>query len=157
MKLNYLAFIFAFIFLAACDDARLFEKNIDFNQKVWVADSVTTFDFQVDNNDKPYNIYLNVRNTNTYPYYNLYVKYSLEDTLGNVLESDLVNYDLFHEKTGKPFGAGLGDIFSHQFPLQEDYKFPNSGGYQIKLQQYMRQDSLQGIVSAGVRIENAMK
>ncbi|MTI22034.1 gliding motility lipoprotein GldH [Fulvivirga sp. RKSG066] len=141
---------------SACDDNRLYEKNVDFNERVWVADSAATFTFNIEDSDQPYNLYLNIRNTNTYPYHNLYVKYVFQDSASSqVINEELVNKNLFNEKTGKPYGSGLGDIFSHQFILLENYEFEEAGIYQIQLKQFMRQDTLEGIVSAGIRVEKA--
>ena len=66
----------------------------------------------------------------------------------------MVNNTLFDPKTGKPLGqSGIGDVFDHQFKLQENYKFDNIGEHTIQLQQYMRKDTLMGIYAVGIRIE----
>ncbi|MEO0331329.1 MAG: gliding motility lipoprotein GldH, partial [Bacteroidota bacterium] len=56
---------------------------------------------------------------------------------------------------GKPYGSGLGDIFSHQILALPGYQFDTAGMYQIRLQQYMRRDTLPEILSVGVRVEVA--
>ena len=60
-----------------------------------------------------------------------------------------------HSKTGKPYGDGLGDIFSHQLPLPalSNVRFLKRGKYTFKLRHYMRRDLLPEIVSMGLRIE----
>lgn len=156
MRLNFMIMLASAILISACDSSRVYEKNVDFNEKMWLADSTQKFKFSLEE-PKPVNIYLNVRNTNTYPYHNLYIKYSLTDSAGNEIQSDLINKNLFHEKTGEPYGSGLGDIFSHQFLLIESLDLQDSLKYNITLTQFMRQDTLEGIVSTGVRIENATK
>lgn len=153
MKLNRLVFAFLLIILFACDDQRVFESYADFDQKYWLADSTAQFQFNIDDTAQSYNLYLNIRNINTYPYHNLYIKYALKDSTGDNLMEDLVNHNLYNEKTGEPYGSGLGDIYSHQFILREDFTFPENGAYIVDLDQYMRQDTLKGIVSAGIRLE----
>lgn len=154
MKLSYLAIALLVIMQFSCDDKRVFEEYADFDQKFWLADSTPNFQFDIDDTEKTYNLYLNIRNTNTYPYHNLYVKYVLQDSSGNNIKEELVNKTLYNEKTGEPYGSGLGDIYSHQFLLAENLTFNESGMYRVTLQQYMRQDTLSGIVSAGVRLEH---
>ncbi|MEM9672839.1 MAG: gliding motility lipoprotein GldH [Cyclobacteriaceae bacterium] len=151
---------FAILFIAllafgGCDGNQVYESNIDFKRKVWNADSLPVFQFQIDNPDQPYNIYWNVRNTVAYPFQNLYLTYYLEDTLGNTIVEDLFPMDLFEPRTGKPYGSGLGDIFSHQVLALPNYQFDSAGMYQIRLEQYMRRDSLPEILSVGVRVEVA--
>lgn len=153
MKLNCLFILTSVFVIISCDSSRIFEKNVDFDDKVWLADSTQQFSFSLEK-EQPVNIYFNVRNTNTYPYHNLYVKYSLTDSTGREIKSDLINKNLFHEKTGKPYGSGIGDIFSHQFLLLENLELKDSMEYNIQLTQFMRQDTLEGVVSAGVRIES---
>ncbi|WKN43881.1 gliding motility lipoprotein GldH [Tunicatimonas pelagia] len=153
----YLSLLTAFLALAfvRCDDNRLYEENINFDRKVWAADSLPIFRFQVDEPEQTYNIYWNVRNTVAYPFRNLYLTYYLEDTLGHTLKTDLYEMNLFEPRTGEPYGNGLGDIFSHQILALPNYKFDTAGMYQIRLQQYMRRDTLPEILSVGVRIERA--
>lgn len=141
--------------LTACDSNRIYEENIDLENKTWIADSSVSFQFQIKNPENKYNLYYNLRNTISYPFQNIYVNYTLEDTLGNKIAGELINKDLFHPKTGKPYGDGLGDIFDHQFPLLEDYQFEKAGAYRITLEQFMRRDSLPEILSVGVRVEHA--
>lgn len=145
----------ALLTLTRCDEQRLYDQNVNFDEKVWVVDSMPVFRFQIENPDQPYNIYWNVRNTVAYPFRNLYITYYLEDTLGHTIVKDLQNMELFEPKTGEPFGDGLGDIFTHQIMAFPNYQFDSAGTYQIRLQQYMRRDSLPEILSIGVRIETA--
>lgn len=147
--------ICSLIFLAgSCDDPqRVFEKNVDFKDKMWIVDDIPAFDFEITETAKTYNLYYNVRNSLSYPYHNLYVRYSLEDTLGNVISSKLQNMDLFDPKTGEPYGEGLGDIFDHRILAIEDQEFTDPGPYRFKVQQFMRQDTLPMILSVGLRVE----
>lgn len=141
--------------LAACGSDRIFEENIDFEKRYWHADSLAQFKFRVNDSTAEYNLYFNIRNTMEYPFHNIYIKYNLQDSAGNVLREELINKNLFAEKTGEPLGDGLGDIFSHQFALVTGYEFPQSGLYQVNLQQYMRLDSLQGVVSLGTKVSKS--
>ncbi len=143
------------LLLSACDENRVFEENMDFEESQWLADSVASFEFEISDSDQAYNIYWNVRNSLNYPYRNLYLTYYLEDTLGNRIATDLHNMLLFDPKTGEPYGSGFGDIFSHQIMALPDYRFDTAGIYRIRLEQYMRTDTLQEVLSVGVRVEEA--
>lgn len=149
--------MFSIIILAvACaDPGRVYEKNIDFKQNLWLADSIASFEFEVTEVDSDYNLYYNVRNSISYPYHNLYVQYTLEDSLGNIQSKALQNMDLFDPVDGKPLGSGLGDIFDHRILAIPNYQFQEPGWYRFKIQQFMRQDSLPLILSVGLRVEKA--
>ena len=154
---HFLTFLCILLVLSitSCDDHRVYENNIELPKKMWLSDSVVHFQFKVESSKTRYNLYYNIRNTLSYPFQNLYVRYSLQDEQGNLVEKDLVNQALFDPKTGRPFGSGLGDVFDHQFLLMGDYKFERAGVYDFRLQHYMRPDTLTEVVAVGVRLEKA--
>ncbi len=140
---------------SSCDSDRVFERNIDLADRIWHKDSVITFDFEIEDPNFSYNIYYNIRNTTSYPFYNLYLNHTLENTIGAVLSNNLDELFLFDQNTGEPLGSGMGDIFDHRIIVLESLRFPSKGNYQFHTQQYMRQEELRQIMSIGIRIEIA--
>ena len=154
--MKYILFVLAISALCfACDPDRVYEQNHTIPNNQWYIDSIPSFTFTIDDIKTPYTIYYNVRNANSYPYYNLYLTYYLLDAEGNQLSARLQELTLLDPKTGKPLGNGLGDIFDHQIVALPNYRFPKAGTYTIKLKQYMRQDPLPAIMSVGIRVEKA--
>jgi len=147
------AFTLLVVLLCACDDKRVFEDNRDLASKSWYVDSVLTFQFEVKEPEKPYNLLINIRNSENYPYYNLFQRYYLSDSSGQELKSQQTELILMDPKTGRPLGKGLGDIYSHQFELLGNFTFPKKGKYTIKLKQYMRENPLPEVYSVGFRLE----
>ena len=143
------------ILMYACNSNRIYERNVKFSDRIWNKDSAAVFKFEITDINTDYTFYFNLRNTILYPYQNIYLTYSMEDTLGNVYDSDLTNINLFDSKTGRPYGNGMGDIFDHQYMVIEDYQFNNPGTYLFRIKQYMRMDSLPEIMSVGLRIERS--
>jgi gliding motility-associated lipoprotein GldH len=153
MKIIYLAFISVLFF--SCDSSRVYEDFNDMDEAFWHMDSIQTFDFVIQDASKEYNVLATFRNASSYPFYNLYFQYTISDSLGIVLTRELKRVDLFNAKTGEPYGSGLGDLFDHSFPLQENYSFGEPGYYSLELQQFMRMDTLPFILSVGGRVEFA--
>ena len=146
--------IFFMGLLFSCNSDRLFEQNINLEKRYWRIDEPMIFDFKIEDSSTPYNIYYNVRNSLTYPYARLFIQYTLSDSTGFVIEKKLNAQFLFDQKTGKPFGqSGIGDVFDHQFLLIEKHVFDYPGKYQLKIEQYNRQDTLRGILAVGARVE----
>ena len=140
--------------LLSCDKSRLYEKNIDFSKKVWHTDSIASFDFEISDAERKYNIYYNIRNTTEYPYARIFIAWSLQDSSKNIFQEKLQYNYLFDEKTGEPFGkSSIGDIYTHQFLLLENYTFPKKGIYYIKLAQFNRIEELTGVIATGIRVE----
>ncbi len=151
-----------FFILSSCDKNQIFEQYKDLPHNFWHTDSAAVFTFRVTDTKRPHNIYYNIRNTISYPYYNIYVQYELADSSGMLLRANLHEANLMHHQTGEPFGEnssplgqGVGSFYSHRILLLPQYKFEKEGVYQLKLRQYMRLDSLAEITAVGARVEYA--
>lgn len=135
----------------ACTEDRFYEDNYDFNNRIWTIDEVANFSVEVDSTGIPYQLFINIRNTIDYPYRNMYVQYTLLDST-DIVEQKLINLKLFESKSGKPLGKSQSGIFSHQILLNDSVYFPTKGNYRLQFKQYMRRDSLPGMVSTGVKL-----
>lgn len=155
MRLSVL-FLFVLFIMSRCDDRRIYEYSHDFKERAWHVADTSRFEFAIKDTGKKYNVFYIVRNSLDYPYARLFVQYAMRDTTGVEIHKKLVTSYLFDQKTGKPFGqSGLGDIFDHRFILEDHFEFQRPGTYEVTLQQSMRLDTLPGILSVGVRIEEA--
>lgn len=146
------------VFLTGCgDDTRVFEKNHDFENRYWPIADKPSFDFTVQDTTLPYTAYCNIRNSVSYPYSRIFVTYTLKDSTGVELKKEMVSDFLFDKKTGVPLGvSGLGDIYDQKLSILKNFKFPYSGKYSVQFEQFMRTDSLQGILAVGLRVERSV-
>ncbi len=143
--------------MCGCDDSRYYEKNFDFENRVWMMTHKPAFEFNIDDTTRQYNIYCNVRSSLTFPFARLFVKYYVTDSLGKVEQEKLVSTDIFDRNTGEPQGSsGLGDIYDHRFLILRNHAFKHSGNYKILLEQFNRKDTLDGVLAVGIRIEKAL-
>ena len=143
----------AAMIIISCNNDRIFENNVEFGDRTWKFSDEPMFTFAIADTTLRYNLYFNIRNTLNYPVTRINITWHLYDSTGNELTKKLEYQDLF-EKTGKPLGeSGLGDLYDHQFPILKKYHFRNKGNYSIKLVQFMRQDTLRGVIAVGVRVE----
>ena len=146
--------LIALALLSACDDKRVYEKYVDFDNHQWIVHEQPEFEFEITDTVQRYNVYCDLRNAESYPFSDFRFTYTLTDTLGAVLEKRLVTEYLFDKKTGKPFGSsGLGDIYDHRFLLLQNYPFPGKGRFTLRFEQFMRADTLAGIMAVGARVE----
>jgi gliding motility-associated lipoprotein GldH len=145
------------MFVGGCDDSRIYEVNHDFEQRIWLVADKPDFEFEITNTTDKYNLYCNVRNSVAFPYSRLFVKYSLEDSTGKALEGKMLPAFLFDQHTGKPQGSsGLGDIYDQRFPIVTNYQFSAAGKYRVRFEQFMRKDTLEGVLAIGLRVERAL-
>ena len=151
MRLFYFALLV--LIVCSCDSNRVFEKNVDFKDRVWKISEPAQFEFQITDTVRKYNLLMDVRNSLDYPYSRLFTNYDLKkDSL--TLSKDLISVYLFDQKTGKPFGtSGIGDVYDHKFPILKNFSFKKPGNYQMNFQQFMRMDTIPGILAVGLRVE----
>jgi gliding motility-associated lipoprotein GldH len=151
-----LAIIVAGFLLYACDEQRLFENYKDFESGTWIVSEQPAFEFSITDVQRPYNVYCNLRNAESYPFADFRFTYYLSDSTGTLLDKKLKIQYLFDRKSGKPFGeSGLGDIYDHQFLLLKNHTFSKPGKYTMRFEQFMRRDTLPGILAVGLRVERA--
>lgn len=153
-RASKLILLFIACMAVSCGDGKIYQEFTDFDGRYWLASDTASFQFEVTDTTSRYNVYCNIRNSTHYPYSRLFVNFTLADTAGHKYHHALLQDFLFDPKTGEPFGeTGLGDLYDHQFPVLTNYKFKGSGPYQVTLEQYMRTDTLQGVLSVGLGVE----
>lgn len=152
MRRSFVFFILAL--LISCDSNRVFEDNVKFEDRTWKISEPALLEFNIQDLTKPHNLYLDIRNSVDYPYSRIFVNYSLSDSIGTELSKKLISEYLFDQKTGKPTGqSGLGDVYDHQFLIDTNFPFKHPGKYKVRFEQFMRQDTLKGVLAVGLRVE----
>ena len=96
-----------------------------------------------------YDLTLEVRNNNLYPYQNLWLFCSEEQPIGP-LRRDTIECMLADE-FGKWHGHGIS-LYQSSFPIHSQYKFPHAGQYTFSFRQGMRDDALKGIQEIGFSV-----
>ncbi len=149
--------IMGFFVVTACDSNRVYDtyKSVP-NQ--WHKDSVVQFNFQAPDSINPYNLFVNLRNNNKYPFNNLYLIVEMDFPNGKVVK-DTLQYKMA-KPNGELLGTGFTDVKESKLWYKEGVIFTESGDYQIKIQQAMRENgkvngviNLEGITDVGFRIE----
>lgn len=137
-----------------CGQSAVYKDLQDCENGEWAIADVKRFEFEILDASKSYRINYLLRNAEQYPFYNIYLKSWLKDSTGKSMKSGMEELILFDEKTGKPLGDGLGDLFDHRFAASQ-YKvvrFPSAGKYSFEIQQNMRPDPLVGLLSVGIEV-----
>jgi gliding motility-associated lipoprotein GldH len=150
--MSLLILVFGFM-LTSCDQAVLFEENKDIKDGTWNINQKLAFDFEVPDTVTRYNFYFNIRNTDEYPFSNIYVFFDTKFPNGKA-GRDTVEFPLM-DANGRWYGKGQGDVHDCRLVFRKNVRFPVAGKYHMEIQQAMRMEDLQGVVDAGIRIERA--
>lgn len=98
-----------------------------------------------------HNMFVNVRNSTSYQYSNLFLFLDIDFPDGKRVRDTLEC--IIADRTGRWTGSGGGRIKSNQFLFRTDVWFPQQGIYRFTFQQAMRTPLLEGITDIGLAIE----
>ena len=102
-----LLFLIFSIVLVSCDSNRVFDEYKSVPNK-WHKDSIISFYFTPPDSTENYNLFVNLRNTNTYKYNNLFLIVEMVYPHGKTIK-DTLEYRMA-DPTGKLLGTGLTDV-----------------------------------------------
>jgi len=155
---NSLLFIFIALVIISCDKKSVFDEYKSVGN-AWHKDSIITFKLPKLESEKIYNLFVNVRDNNDYPFDNLFLIVSLEQPNKKVI-IDTLEYKMANPD-GTLMGEGFTDIKESKLFYKEKAAFKLKGDYKVHIQQAVRQtgkihgvDDLNGITEIGFRVES---
>lgn len=152
-------FLFSFLLTAlsfsSCEESRVFDKNISTSKSGWDWEDVKTFDVFINDTTVTYNMFVNIRHTDAYPYNNMWlrIKTIFPDSTE---EEGRVNLVL-SEAGGAWTGTCSDGICFNSVPIQQNFTFKKSGKYTFQIQQDMRINPLPYIMNVGLKVEKFME
>jgi len=151
MKKNKLLNILFFIsFFLSCNNPR-YSNYYSFNDQKWFQDSSIVFDFN-SSKSKKLKFEISISYDNNYPYQNLYTSYSLIDSKKNVINSEMIELQLFEKKYGYPLGTGIFKSFIIDSTFLSIDNVTQDEDYKLLVKHSMRDKSLFGINKLGLTI-----
>ncbi|WP_234998036.1 gliding motility lipoprotein GldH [Parabacteroides sp. Marseille-P3160] len=140
------------LFFASCGSPFVYDQYQVIEGTSWDKEKIYYFTFDIEDPSVPYEITLEIRNNNFYPYQNLWLFIGEERPIGPMVRDTIEC--LLADEFGKWKGRGI-TLFEFSYPLRKKYVFPHSGRYTLGIQQGMRDQRLPGIEEIGVRVEVA--
>ncbi|MBK5269473.1 MAG: gliding motility lipoprotein GldH [Bacteroidia bacterium] len=136
---------------SSCTNIDLYEKTVAIPNHAWKSSFKPSFTFTIKDTTKPYQIFLVLRHTEKYNFTNIYVNlYAQLPGQDTVIK---IRRDLTLATNDKGWLAeGMDDIYEHRIELGEPEKL-KAGTYTFTLEQIMREDPLENVLDAGLRIE----
>lgn len=155
---NSILFILVLLLIISCDKKRVFDEYKSVGN-AWHKDSVVTFELPKLDPKKSFNLYVNVRDNDDYPFNNLFLIVSLEQP-NHQVKVDTLEYQMT-EPDGTLLGDGFSDIKESRLFYKNKQNFTQKGIYKIHIRQANRETgkiegvtTLPGISDVGFRIES---
>ncbi len=138
--------------LAGCRQIDLYEKNTSIPSYKWLLNFAATGNFQVTDTLSSYNIFIVLRHTDAYNYNNIWLNVGLQAP-GDSMYLQNVDLSLGNDASGWE-GTGMNDIWEVRKLLSgQPRRFRKAGTYAYSIKHIMRDNPLNGVMSAGLRLE----
>lgn len=137
--------------LAACGTLDTYEKSKFFPQHSWKSSDKASFVFTISDTTALYNLFVTFRHEDAYHFNNLWLNVTTQAPR-DTARSQKLNLTLADNKRGW-LGTGMDDIFDHRVMITRAPIKLKQGDYLFTLQQIMREEPLQYVLNAGIRVE----
>lgn len=139
------------VLFAGCDTLDVFEQSVFFPGNEWKTSNKPSFTFTIEDTVSAYHIFVIFRHGDSYHFNNVWLNIS---TLAprDTVKTQLINIPLADNKKGW-LGAGMDDVFDHRARITRAPLKLKKGNYTFTLQQNMREEPLQFVLNAGIRVE----
>ena len=154
MKISRKYFLFVnivllFIAIVSCSNNTVYEKTFPINKKGWNYHNKLLFPLEIKNNKQAYDLIINLKHEKNYKYNNIFFFVDIigpTQSFRDTIECIMANWK------GKWLGDAEGNEIVHHFRYRSNIVFPETGAYTIKLEQAMRDTSLQAITEVGLQL-----
>jgi gliding motility-associated lipoprotein GldH len=158
-KTNFIGLLLLLLFFTSCDKKQFFSEYKELDGS-WKKSDTLRFTFEQKDTINPYNLFLNVRNNNDYPFNNMYLIVSLKEPGKKpTIKIDTLEYQMA-DVDGTLLGEGFTDVKESKLWYLENYVFNRIGNYKVEVVQAVRATGevngvaeLKGITELGLQIE----
>ena len=139
---------------SACDTIDIYEQSKPFPTHAWSNKEKLTFNFNITDTTSLYNIFAVIRHEDAYHFNNIWLDVTTITPDKNVTDQKV---NLLLGNNNGWLGTNMDDIVEHRVLLT---KYPvklKPGQYSFSIQQIMREEPLQNMLNAGIRVEKAVQ
>lgn len=140
---------FLFLFFSACTTLSVHEQTKNFPNHTWSSKDTVVSSFEITDTNSLYNMYFVLRHEDAYRYKNIWVNIQLTapDTTYTI-KRDFILADNEHW-----LGATMSDVVEHRLAFSKAPTKLKKGKYKFVIQQIMREDPLNYVLQAGIRVQ----
>lgn len=137
--------------LIGCNQDIFYKETQTIEDGIWRYEDPKIFTFTAEDTLTTYDLLIEVKNDSRFPYQNLYLDLSTE-LPGKKKVEDILSIDLA-DRSGNKYGVCRGKQCTFRVPVQQSFRFEESGPYTINIAQHSRMDSLPGVHAIGLTIK----
>lgn len=146
------------LIISSCNLGIIHTEFRSLNNAVWDKDNVVEFQIIPKDSTLAYNWFIHIRNTQDYPYSNLFLITELSSE-NKIIETDTIEYTMANPD-GSWKGISSGSLVEHKIPYLSQKSFSSTASYSLRIKQAMRAlgsieplKELKGVSDIGYSIE----
>ena len=143
------------LFATACDSDIPYDEDLTVDEKGWHMDDKLVFNMEADDTSSTYLCCFDIRNSNDYPYSNIYLHLTTVYPDGAVATDTNIQFQLA-QPDGQWLGRYTGRYVDGRYPFCF-FHFPQKGSYQFIVSHAMRDTLLPGVKNIGITVMNNFK
>ena len=121
----------------------------------WDYKFIPTFKINIDDTTAFYNVSVNIRHLDNYPYMNMWLQLHGSNPEGKQ-QKERISISLA-TKEGRWLGEGLNGVWMVTLPLKQKIRFPHKGIYTFGIEHDMRINPLPEVMNVGLRVEKSKR
>ena len=149
VRQSSLLLVLLLILTTACNSKEAFSEFHSFPEATWERSERANFEVFIPDSRQRYDIFLEIRNNNDYPFRNLWLFVDITTPDGQQ-RRDTINAELA-DVYGKWYGKGVS-LYSYSFPYELNIQYPDTGTFTYSVTQGMRRELLKGISDVGLTV-----
>lgn len=155
MRLIKFSIVLFFVYLLqSCNTIDVYEQTIALPKQQWSSRTLLNFTTSVKDSNAYYNIYFVIRHSESYHFNNIWINlisaFPKDSARAQKLNIQLANADGW-------LGTSMDDIIEQRLLINRQPVRLPAGSYKFSLQQLMREDPLDNVLNAGIRIEKVVQ
>jgi gliding motility-associated lipoprotein GldH len=144
-------------FISSCNTVDLYEKSVSIPGHSWKSNYKPSFTFTIKDTTSSYELFLVLRHNDKYSFNNIWLNISVKVPGADSAVTFKADKELGTNEKGW-LAEGMDDIYEHRIELSEklvdnNISLRKKGDYTFTLEQIMRQDPLNNVLNAGLRVE----
>ena len=154
-------FLIAVLVVGACSNGSIYSEYQSLPNGNWTKNQALAFTVHPTDTIAKHNIFIHIRNDDSYAFSNLFLITKMEFPNGNTVV-DTLEYEMA-KPSGEWLGKGSTATKESKLWYKENVTFPSSGNYTISVAHAMRKNgdvngvsNLQGVTEVGIQIEKSL-
>jgi gliding motility-associated lipoprotein GldH len=137
----------------SCDSRKVFREFEKIPGYSWERDQTITFQTEINKENGPLDINLELRHSSFFPYKEMAVVFRIIGPDGSVRSAEHII--AIRDEKGDFIGDGMGDLWDVSFSLYEGLSLNESGTYTFEVDNVMPRVRVAGIMEVGLLIRKA--